>query len=132
MSYAAQNLEIQARFKAAWGTTTPVSYPNVSFTPPSTAWVRLTILSGEESRLTFGAETNNYRNVGVIVIQVFTPANQGNAAALALADQAAAVFRGWCGATVRCRSATMREIGPDAAGKYQVNISIPFQRDELH
>jgi hypothetical protein len=131
MSYAAQNLELQARFKAGWGSTTPVAWPNVSFTPSTAAWVRFTILNGEEARLTFGATLNNFRNTGVVVVSIFSPLNIGTADVMAKADAAAAIFRDWCGATVRCRAATIRDVGPEGQGWYQVNVTIPFQRDAL-
>jgi len=131
MSYSDESTQIQNRFKSLIGTT-PVEYPNISLTPtPSVLWVRLTVLNGESRQTTIGETTNNHRMVGLIVVQIFGEKNKGNSETLAMADAVAAIFRNWCGSTVRCQAATVKEVGPDGLGRYQVNVSVPFKRDEL-
>lgn len=139
MSYEAEGNEIRKRFKdqlTALGinTATRVAWPNVSFTPPNdpkSVWMRLTILGGEGTQLTIGASTNAHRFPGIIVVQVFAPTNKGDKDALAMADTVAGIFRNWSGTTVSCGTATVKAIGPDGQDWYQVNVTIPFHRDEL-
>jgi hypothetical protein len=65
------------------------------------------------------------------MISVFTLLAQGDATALALADAAAGIFRNWGGTNIRCRQPRIVNIGPDGQGWYQINVEIPFIRDEL-
>jgi hypothetical protein len=110
----------------------PVSWPNTSFTPePDVTWVKCNIVNGDSFQVTIGSGTNAFRHIGLIVIQVFSPLNKGNGEVLALADSIASIFRNWCGTTVSCKAPSVKDIGPDGHGWYQVNVSIPFHRDEL-
>jgi hypothetical protein len=130
MSFVSQQNEIRTRFNAQIGST-PVAWPNVTYTPTiGTSWVRFQVLDGETEQVDFGASTKSFRSMGIISVQVFAPDNTGETAALTIADTVAGIFRNWCGATVRCRAASIKDIGPDGNGWYQVNVSAPFQRDE--
>lgn len=131
MSYANAYNELRGRFNTLWGSTTPIAWPNAAFTTPLVPWVRFTVRSGEANQLTFGASTNNFRHSGVIIIQVFTLLDTGEALALQHADQIASIFRNWCGQSVRCRTPSVKDIGNDGEGWYQVNVVVPFQWDEL-
>lgn len=132
MSFSDEHSQIRERLSSQIGDT-PIDWPNASFSPPDppSIWLRLSILDGESFQTTIGAETNVHRSVGIIIVQIFGPANEGDKDTLAMADTVAAIFRNWCGTTVRCRAATVKAIGPDGQGWYQVNVSVPFKRDEL-
>lgn len=131
MSFQVEHNELRTRFSQQIGTT-PVAWPNVAYVPiVGTLWVRFNVVDGESTRTTIGATTNNVRSLGLVIVQIFAPLDKGNAAALAKADAVAAIFRDWCGSTVRCRTPSIKEVGPDGNGWYQVNVSVPFQRDEL-
>lgn len=131
MSYESEHLEIQSRFAAVMGNV-QVSWPNVTFTPPSPSieWYRFKVSNGDAERVLIGRATSNYRSYGIIQIQVFVPLNTGNANGLQKADAVAAVFRNWYGATVRCQEASIKDIGAEGNGWYQYNVNIPFYRDE--
>jgi hypothetical protein len=133
MSYQTQNTELKTRFNTVWAHRTPVDLPNVVFTLPSppAPWLRFRISGGSDRRTTIGSELNNYRNVGSIDVQIFVPVGTGDAIAFQRADEVAAIFRGWCGTNIRCRSPRIKEVGVDGSGYYQVNCIIPFIRDEL-
>ena len=133
MSEQTANNELRTRFDTVWANRTPVAWPNVTFTPPSpqASWCRFSITNGEAQQTTIGSTTNNHRFTGVIYIQVFTATNAGDSVALQRADEAAAIFRNWCGTNIRCREATIKTIGANADGWYQINVSIPYRRDEL-
>jgi hypothetical protein len=81
----------------------------------------------------FGDPGNNVaRHVGQVVISLFVPASAGDGPALDLADQAAAVFRGWAAAGIRFRDPPyVRQVG--VSGKwFQLNVLAAFERDSLH
>lgn len=132
MGYAQQRQDIETRFASQWAGATPIAYENVAFTPPNSSWVRLSILNGGayQSSLGNGDDNNLYREAGVISVSIFTMLNQGTGAARALADQAAAVFRGVdFGSGIKCGAPRITSVGAD--GKFfQTDVSIPFTRDE--
>jgi hypothetical protein len=127
MGYEAEQVAIESRFESQWAGRTPVAYPNVPFSKPNASpWVRLTVMSGSA----FLAGIPRYfRHPGVIDIQVFVPEGVGSKDALLLADQAAAVFRVASFNGVVCRTPYVVPAGTND-GWYQVNVSVPFQRDE--
>ena len=70
--------------------TTDIAWDGVEYTPtPGTSWIRCTILPGEDQYLT----TDEYRQVGLVVIQIFTPDNIGSATARGYADTLSGIFR---------------------------------------
>jgi hypothetical protein len=131
VSYESEHSQLRVRFNDQFSSA-PIAWPNVEFTPPvRSPWVRFNVLDADSFQTTIGATTNNHRFVGIVVINIFVPLDVGNASALAMADVVAAIFRNWCGSTVRCRAASVKDLGPDGNGWYQVNVVVPFQRDEL-
>lgn len=134
MTYEAQDNALRARFEAQWDHANyPIAWPNVEFTPPaSTAWVRFAPADAGAEIASFGDPGNNvYRHSGLLTVMIFSPLNQGDGPALALADTAAAIFRGWTDAAVglRVRQAPfIRRIGAEKSW-YHVNVLIPFERD---
>lgn len=135
MSYESQHNAIRARFAAQWGSTTPVAWPNVDFTPPdNTAWVRLNVADADTRQASFGDPGNNvHRHTGLVTVMIFTPLGQGDKEALELADQAAAIFRGWQDSSsgVLFRSPPfVRQIGSEKKW-FHLNLLCPFQRDSL-
>ena len=122
-------------------TATQIAWPNRDFTPPQKAsWINVTIQSGDAAQIELG-EYATHRHPGIVVVQVFVPANWGDKTALDLADQIAALFRRqrvsfddeqnqvW--GTIVFRSPSVRTIGVDGAF-FQVNVNIPFVRDYLY
>jgi hypothetical protein len=132
MSYVNEHNQIRARFNTIWDDTLPVAWPNKAFTPIiDSPWVRLTIIDNPQYQVEIGNAAKTFRNTGLIVVQVFTTLDEGDSVALGHADTIAAIFRNWCGTSVKCRAASIFNIGNDGNGWYQVNVSIPFVRDEL-
>lgn len=132
MSYLDQHNELRSRFSSAWGSTTPVDWPNVEFdVPTSGSWVRFRILDGASRQTTIGGSTNNHRHLGVLVISVFSELGKGDATSLSLVDTVAGIFRNWKGTNITCRQPAIRNIGPDGYGWYQTNVEISFIRDQL-
>lgn len=132
MSFADGQSQIRARLAAQWGITTPVDWPNSGFVPViGVPWIRLKVKEGRTRQVDIGDRKKTFRTPGFIYVQVFTATNIGNGPALALGDQVAAIFRNWCGSSVKCYAASVQDIGPDEKGWYQVNVEVPFVRDEL-
>lgn len=131
--FTTQQSEIRTRFNSIWANRTPVDFPNKKFTQPSppAPWCRFRVTNGDSVRTTIGASTNNYRHLGIIYVQVFIPDDSDVNVGYALAETAADTFRDWGGATVQCRTPNIKEIGSDGSGYFQINVSIPFRRDEL-
>lgn len=123
-------------FSTAWGNTTPVAWPNRPFSPPAGSWVRLTIVGSDSFPVELGPRSQE-RRTGSVIVQVFTVLGKGDATALGLADQVAAIFRNQRVAAgdegdVLFRKPRTRSIGVDGAGAfYQVNVEIPFQHDAV-
>jgi hypothetical protein len=111
----------------------PTEYPNESFTKPSpaTIWLRFSITDGDERQIDIGNDTKTFRTHGVLTFQLFAPLNQGAVSLLVKADAIADGFRNWCGTTVTCRESSVKSIGNDEFGWYQINVTIPFQTDYI-
>lgn len=143
MGIAAEHNEIRKRFNTVWANRTPIAWPNVSFNSPNpqTPWVRFSVRNTDSMQVDIGSPTKTFRNGGIIFIQIFGAPNEGTADLAKLADDAAAIFRNWCGVSVRCRAASIKDIGTGVAnwlgtssgadGWYQMLVTIPFQRDEI-
>lgn len=137
MSFRAEEQAIWTRINTVWGTTTPIAWPNIDFDPDTDVgdsdpgFIRVTILRGPLSATQADmAENPRYRHEGTLAIQVFVPANEGSGPALSLADTLADGFRG-----ITADGITYRAPAPDPVGVsgawYQVNLWIPFYRDEV-
>lgn len=137
MSYETQDNAIRSRFATlmAGGSGLPIAYPNVEFTQPAnTPWCRLHIQDTEANQVSMGNPGNNfYRHPGLVTVMIFTPLNQGDKEALAIADEVAAIFRNWQDPTTRVffrRPPYVRRIGAESKW-YHVNVLCPFERDTL-
>lgn len=132
MSFISAHNEIRTRLNTEWANATPIAFPNVSFNPPSppSVWIRLTVNDGESQQIDIGSKPATIRYAGVIFVQIFTVSNKGDAEALTLADNVKTIFNNWNGVNVVCRAAKIINVGNDGQGWYQVNVAIPFIRDE--
>lgn len=138
MTYEAQDNAIRTRFSTVYagGTNHPVAYPNAEFKtqPVDDVWLRFVMQDAGANQISMGDPGNNFhRHTGLLTFMIFTPLNQGDAEALQVADEVAAIFRGWQDPTTRVffrQPPFVRRIGAD--GKwYQVNLLCPFERDSL-
>jgi hypothetical protein len=124
---------IVAAFFASWGTTTPIAWDNVDFDAEAlnVAWVRLSIQFSEGTIASLGAPgTRNFRNTGVVFVQVFSPVGGGKSPNTVLATQARNIFRGvHLTGGLWFRNASITHVGPE--GKwYQQNVTAEFIFDE--
>jgi hypothetical protein len=124
------------RFIDLWGTTSPFTFDNEKFTPPTkTAWVRVTVRHDDSTLELIGGTQaggfNKYQRTGRLTVQVFTPLNEGVEEADTLAQTARDIFEGvtLSSNAIRFNDVIVREIGPDE-GWYQFNVEAVFQYDE--
>lgn len=133
MGLAATANVIRSRFATEFGTvrpTVPIHYDNVPGDPPSeTPWVRLTIAEGDSFQVSLGS-TRRFRDTGVAIVQVFTALGSGDGEAREIADDVQAIFKGITVSGVIFRKPRAARIGPDGSF-YQMNVTIPFQADEV-
>lgn len=131
--FSTQQSELRTRFNAIWASRTTVDFPNHTFIQPSppAPWCRFRVTNGASDRMSIGAGTNLYRNLGIIFVQIFIPDDTDVTVGYGHADVAAGIFRDWGGATVQCRTPNIKEVGSDGLGWFQINVSIPFRRDEI-
>ena len=128
---------IKTRFNVNWGATTKIAWDNVDFRPTEdttegdslTEWVRVNIRHGEAEQMSMGAVGGRlFRNVGVVVIQIFVVIGGSLDRSMALADIARGIFEGVTDTGVVFRAPSVREVGQSGAW-YQVNVTTEFQWD---
>jgi len=135
MSFADERQAIEGRVSTNW-TTSPVQYENVPFTAPTdNIYVSLVILPAAASQIDM-ADSPTHRHTGVIVMQVFVPVETGTNVARTHADGLAAIFRNaqfaaGSSGTILCRSPEINRVGVQN-GLYQLNVSVPYQRDVVY
>ena len=130
MSFSAEQQAIETRFSESWAETTPIAFENVAYTPRDSAWVRLTVITGEGRQASMGAATAIDRYTGVISIEVFTPKNTGGRQARDLADTARAIFNRQHFGGIHCRTASISQPVHDSAWHMLV-VSVPYWRDQI-
>lgn len=69
----------------------PVAWPNVSFNPPATGYMRVTHLPNANRRLFLGSNDPHQR-LGLLQLSVFAPKNGGASTATEIAGKVAAHF----------------------------------------
>lgn len=135
MSFEAQANVIRQRFEALWpGAVSPAvlhTYGDVRLDPPNRVpWVRLSVLSGETRQASMGAATRLKRTVGVVVVDIFVPAGDGDGLARRLGDLVADIFELRTVSGVVFRATTLERVGPDGPW-LQWSASTPYQADSL-
>jgi len=134
MSFADERKAIETRFAANF-TALPVQYENQRFAMPATGgWARLTIRNAGAGQISTGSSPL-HRYAGVILADVFMPEETGSQAARTHADTIEAIFRraqfsSGSSGTILCRTPSITTVGV-ADGWFQVQVSVPFQRDRI-
>lgn len=94
------------------------------------SWIRPAVRVGDARRAELGPVAIR-RTTGVVIVQVFVPIGAGDAIAASLAASVAAVFRDLEQDGMQFLEPQPRPVGPEPDGAwYQVNVEIPFRRDE--
>ena len=134
MSYAAAHKVIRGNLADWWEANyphVPLAWDNDDTLPPKTGfWCKAYLLSGDARLAGLGGEPSArlWRVVGVLVVQVFTPLQQGVADAEELVTQLAKNFQGRTLNSVLFREVRFNKIGEGDAF-IQHNISTSYQFD---
>lgn len=134
MSFEDARKAIESRLHTNW-TTTPIKFENVPMKETADPYVAVFILEGDGEQISLGTPALR-RWTGVIVLQVFVPADTGTKDAKTYADSLAALFdraqfsTGNSG-TIRCRIPSIETVG-DKHGWHQINVTVPFIRDRQY
>lgn len=123
------------RWVTEWGTTTPFTFEEeqipVGVDVGETSWVYLFIQDIKSDQINLGAiGGRRYLRKAQVQIYIFTPANQGTAEALSLAQQAREVYEG-----IRLEplknflEGQIVRVGPKPP-EFQVNVLCPFEYTE--
>ena len=133
MDYKTAYTAIQGYFATAWAGATTVLYDDdPAPTPNAETWVRLNIRHTDGFQVSMGDVGNNrFNRTGVIIIQIFQKQGQYGIAARDLAKNALQLFEGVTDNGVHYFDASVREIGADGHGWYQINVVANFRYDEL-
>lgn len=134
MSFKDEVKAIESRLLANWATT-PIRFEGVPFTEPSSAYVALTVLTGEGVQISLG-DVALRRWPGVIVIQIFVPELSGTRQAKTYADSLGAIFdraqfSSDNSGVISCRTPSVETIGM-LEGWWQVNVLIPYRRSRQY
>ena len=124
---------IYAAFVTGWAGQTPVAYDNKNFDAEvqETNYVTISIQHNVGTIASLGGlGTRNFRQFGIIILQVFTLAGGGKRPNMDLCVTARNIFRGiHLAGNLWFRNVSIQHAGPD--GKwYQQNVTAEFSFDE--
>lgn len=120
---------IEDRLKDNW-VSTPVAYDNVEYVPKAgVPFIRPTITQTLSELTTVASPgKGNYREYGILTVQVFTEQNKGSRPNATLADGVAALFRGYNEERLYMHEARINRIGSDKEF-FQTNVLVEFYYD---
>ena len=108
--------------------TLKMQYDNQTFRPEDgTYWGRVSIREGESTAVTLGASVS--RTVGVVIIQLFAPLDQGDGLIRSYVDTIKAAMRAIDISGIWFRIPSVNTIGRRNSW-WQVNIACPFTVDD--
>jgi hypothetical protein len=132
MGWESERKAIESRFATNW-TTTPIKYEGAPFAEQHVPHVALFIRYGDRSQVSLG-NNPTIRSVSVIIVQIFVLRETGTALAKTYADSIAAIFDRVQFMTadnnlISCQTASIEQ-ADETEGFFQMNVSIPYTRDE--
>jgi hypothetical protein len=99
--------------------------------PQDTAWIRLLIDTGPSQLLELGAG-KTFRHTGFFQAQVYVPIQEGEKAALVIADKINDVFRCKVLSSVTYYTPSLTKFGRTSDGAFwQIGVLCPFKLDEI-
>lgn len=128
----AAKIAINDRFIAEWTGKTPFTLDNDDFTEPDgVPWTRLTVRGIGGGQTSLGKVGNRrYDRLGQIVINIFTPVEEGTSRGDILAQEALDLFEGTRFNGVVVNNAVIQEIGAKDTW-YQINVTASFEYYEI-
>ena len=131
----------RARVNTLWvngaNPRTTIAWDNTSFTPPNPPdpWIRPSIIEtgGEQATFGTGATAMQYRFDGMVTIEVFTPATEGDGENQTLCDHAATMFRGVSASGLRFLAPPfVVRVGIVDDVWFKQDVMCPFIRDTIY
>lgn len=126
MGFSTVSRDIEQRINDNW-ISTKIAYENVPLNPkpdPTDSWIQVKVFDDVSTRITIGAG-GTHRQTGTLVIEIYTPLNEGNRSAKDYGDTLAALFR-----DVQFNGLTFREANVITAGQqegwFKVNMITSF------
>ncbi len=131
--YTTAWLSIADHFKTGWGnTSTLVLDDEAQDAPDEKTFARLNIQHTNGNQATMGAPgSNRFRRFGLVTVQIFQKQGDFGISARELAENALALFAGVENDGINYYNGTIREIGNDGRGWYQINVITEFRYDEI-
>ena len=125
---------VQDRWLAQWidggPARTPTAFENIEYEPvKDVSFARLTIRNGDGQQLTMGSN-RSYRQRGLILIEIFTPAGKGTGESDRLVDAATIIFRGVTFGGITTFAPEVINNPTTEADWYKVDINFPYKWDE--
>ena len=125
MNFPEAQVQIQAYLEINW-VTTPIHFQNNKFTPKK-KYIRCHVLFGDSSQKTLGSNPE-FRNPGVVVIQVLSEQGQGPIPALEMANTLSDMFKAKNISGIQFGTPTLAILG-EIESYYQINVQCPFYFD---
>ncbi|MDH7971041.1 phage tail terminator-like protein [Sphingomonas sp. AR_OL41] len=127
----AQDIQtLRQRFADQWSGSIPVFYDlaPVAERPTNAPYVHFSVRPGASQHYTGSGTNGTLKQLGRVWLQIFIPAQGGDAVAIALSDQFATVFRNWTSADGVVHCYTPDHQGPilDKSGMMMFTVSIPW------
>ena len=116
---------INQRWNLLWAARTPFQFDNEQFTPPDTGrWARVSLRHTTSRQATLGPPGNRkFDRAVLVIVGLFDDVDEGMRNLDEDAQIAQGIFEGVSFDDLAFVGITpVREIGPDGAGKYQVNV----------
>lgn len=128
---------IESALKTGWlassASAVPVRWPNVPWKQTATEWISLRIIPGDGRQASLGSGKLE-RQLGIVIVQVFTPKNSGTRRAGVLSDIVGSIFRYRTvtdtGVSVIFRAPELGDVA-ERMDQYQQNVKIPFQAEKI-
>jgi hypothetical protein len=125
--------EIMVRFRTEFVGQFPIALDNQKFTKPDTPtkWARLSIIFNTGSQFSLGKVGNRrFQRLGLVIVQIFTPANSGTNDNDTLAKSVVDLFDGVRISDLSLYSGRVTTVGNDGE-YYQQNAVIEFDFQEI-
>lgn len=123
---------LNTAFQQGWANATPIKWGNdANLLPPDQAWVRFTVVhSGGFARSWTGTNVA-WHYYGMAVAQIYVPLGTGTALSDTLVLRVIRSLQGKTLGPLETGAANIKEAGNDNAGRWLVNVYIPFDYDEI-
>ena len=130
MSFKAEGLAIEQRMLTNWSGDEPVFIDGDGSEPShGQSHLAITVTSAGASLEGFTSTHMLDRNIGLIIVDVFTPWGSGNASNRELCDSVLDIFSGQQFSGITCETGSAVRVGK--SGEWlQYSVSIPFRRDK--